>query len=279
MLASFLLSLREGLEAALIIGIVFGSLQHMRRTELKGVVWLGVLSAVLLSLVGAVALNLAGAEFDGRAEELFEGVAMLLAAGLLTWMIFWMRRQGASIQQELDEDVRQAVFKHGATALFLLAFLAVAREGLELALFLFAAGVDSNPIQIISGALLGLAASVSLGWLLFTSTHRLSLKNFFLVTNVLLIIFAAGLVAHAVHEFNEAGVIPGVVDHVWDINGILDEKSTVGEILKALVGYNGNPSLTEVLAYLGYFIALGLVMNSSKIFNNRFITTREMTKG
>ena len=279
MLASFLLSLREGLEAALIIGIVFGSLEHMRRTELKGVVWLGVFCAVLLSLVGAVALNLAGVKFEGSAEELFEGFAMLLAAGLLTWMIFWMRGKGASIQQELDTDVQRAVFKHGATALFLLAFFAVAREGLELALFLFAAGVDSNPIQIISGALLGLIASASLGWLLFTSTHRLSLKNFFLVTNVLLIIFAAGLVAHAVHEFNEAGVIPGVVDHVWDTNGVLDESSTVGEMLKALVGYNGNPSLTEVLAYIGYFIALGIVMNSSKIFGTRIITSRESTNG
>jgi len=279
MLASFLLSLREGLEAALIIGIVIGSLQHMRRTELKRVVWLGVLCAVLLSLVGATALNLAGMEFRGRAEKLFEGIAMLLAAGLLTWMILWMRRQGASIQQELDTDVQQAVIKHGATALFLLAFLAVAREGFELALFLFAAGLNSNPIQIISGALLGLVASASLGWLLFTSTHRLSLKNFFLVTNVLLIIFAAGLVAHAAHEFNEAGVIPGVIDHVWDINGIIDEKSTVGEMLNALVGYNGNPSLTEVIAYIGYFIALGLVINSSKNFSTRVIPARERTKG
>mgnify|MGYP001816213591 CR=1 FL=1 len=279
MLASFLLSLREGLEAALIIGIVLGSLQHMRRTELKGIVWLGVLCAVLLSLVGAVALNLAGVKFEGRAEELFEGVAMLLAAGLLTWMIFWMRGKGASIRQELDTDVQRVVFRHGTTALFLLAFLAVSREGLELALFLFAAGVNSNPIQIISGAMLGLAASASLGWLLFTSTHRLSLKNFFLVTNVLLIIFAAGLAAHAVHELNEAGVIPGVVDHVWDTNGILDENSTVGEMLRALVGYNGNPSLTEVIAYIGYFIALGVVMNSSKIFNARVTPASERTKG
>lgn len=279
MFAGFLLSFREGLEAALIIGIIFGSLRHMRRTKLRGTVWLGVLFAVLVSLAGSVVLNLAGVKFEGRAEELFEGAAMLLAAGLLTWMIFWMRDKGASMQQELDTDVQRAVFKHGATALFLLAFLAVAREGLELALFLFAAGVDSNPIQIISGALLGLAAAASLGWLLFTSTHRLSLKNFFLVTNVLLIVFAAGLVAHAVHEFNEAGVIPGVVDHVWDTNGVLDESSTVGEILKALVGYNGNPSLTEVIAYIGYFIALGLIINSSRINKARVTPASERTKG
>lgn len=279
MFASFLLSLREGLEAALIIGIIFGSLRHMRRTELKKTVWLGVSLAVLVSLAGSVALNLAGVKFEGRAEELFEGIAMLLAAGLLTWMIFWMRRQGATIQQDLDADIQRAVFKHGATALFLLAFLAVAREGLELALFLFAAGVTSSPIQIFSGALLGLVASASLGWLMFSSTHRLNLRNFFLVTNVLLIIFAAGLVAHAVHEFNEAGVIPGVVDHVWDINGFLDEKSTVGEFLKALVGYNGNPSLTEVSAYIGYFIALSIAMNSPKLLSTRFPASRESAKG
>lgn len=273
MLPSFTLSLREGLEAALIIGIVLGSLRQMQRTELKPVIWFGVLSAVLVSLVGALVLNLVGAEFEGRAEELFEGFAMLFAAGLLTWMIFWMRRQGASLKQELEADVRRVVVKSGATALFILVFLSVAREGLELALFLFAAGVDSEAMPIITGAALGLLVSAVLGWILFASTRRLSLRNFFRVTNVLLIIFAAGLVAHGVHELNEAGLIPPIIEHVWDTNGFINENSTAGELLKALVGYNGNPSLTEVISYIGYFVILGWVMvKSSKVMAVRSTT-------
>lgn len=273
MLPSFTLSLREGLEAALIIGIVLGSLRQMQRTELKPVIWFGVLSAVLVSLVGALVLNLVGAEFEGRAEELFEGFAMLFAAGLLTWMIFWMRRQGASLKQELEADVRRVVVKSGATALFILVFLSVAREGLELALFLFAAGVDSEATPIITGAALGLLVSAVLGWILFASTRRLSLRNFFRVTNMLLIIFAAGLVAHGVHELNEAGLIPPIIEHVWDTNGFINENSTAGELLKALVGYNGNPSLTEVISYIGYFVILGWVMvKSSKVMAVRSTT-------
>lgn len=273
MLPSFTLSLREGLEAALIIGIVLGSLRQMQRTELKPVIWFGVLIAVLVSLVGALVLNLVGAEFEGRAEELFEGFAMLFAAGLLTWMIFWMRRQGASLKQELEADVRRVVVKSGATALFILVVLSVAREGLELALFLFAAGVDSEAMPIITGAALGLLVSAVLGWILFASTRRLSLRNFFRVTNMLLIIFAAGLVAHGVHELNEAGLIPPIIEHVWDTNGFINENSTVGELLKALVGYNGNPSLTEVISYIGYFVILGWVMvKSSKVMAVRSTT-------
>jgi high-affinity iron transporter len=137
---------------------------------------------------------------------------------------------------------------------------------LELALFLFTAGVDSGVAQIVTGAFLGLLTSAVLGWMLFAGTRRLSLRGFFRVTNVLLIIFAAGLVAHGVHEFNEAGLIPPIIEHVWDMNGVISDKSALGELLKALVGYNGNPSLTEVLAYWGYFVILGWVMvKNSKV--------------
>jgi high-affinity iron transporter len=109
---------------------------------------------------------------------------------------------------------------------------------------------------VLSGALLGLATAVVLGWLLFTSTMKLSLRGFFRVTNVLLIIFAAGLVAYGVHEFNEAGLIPAIIDPLWDINPILSDKSEIGLLLKALFGYNGNPTLTEVLAYVTYLVGI-----------------------
>lgn len=256
MFASFLLSLREGLEAALIIGIVLGALRKIGKTHLNKTVWIGVGSAVLLSLAAALVLNAVGASFEGAAEEIFEGFAMLIAAGVLTWMVFWMQRQSQSIKSELEADVRQAAMRNGGRALFTLAFVAVLREGIELALFLTAASVTSGAQGTLIGGLLGLAVAIVLGWALFATTIRLNLQRFFMVTGVLLIFFAAGLLAHGVHEFNEVGWIPSIIEHVWDINPILDENSTLGLMLKALFGYNGNPSLTEVVAYVMYFAAI-----------------------
>jgi high-affinity iron transporter len=256
MLASFLLSLREGIEAALIIGIVLGALRKLNRTELVPAVWYGTISAVIVSLIAGVLLTAFGLSLEGAAEQIFEGVAMLLAASVLTWMIFWMSRQARSIKSELEAGVNRAVSTGGWRALFGLAFLAVVREGVELALFLTAATFASDAQSTILGALVGLGAAILLGWGLFASTVRLDLRRFFQVTGFLLILFAAGLVAHGVHEFNEVGWIPSVVEHVWDFNPILDENSTLGLMLKALFGYNGNPSLTEVLAYLAYYVAI-----------------------
>jgi high-affinity iron transporter len=254
MFAAFLLSLREGLEAALVIGIVLGALRKINRPDLKPAVWAGVISAVLVSLLAGVLLTVLGMSFDGLVEEIFEGFTMLLAAGILTWMIFWMNRQGRYLRADVESEVQKsAVAGSQPRALFGLAFLAVVREGIELALFLTATGFVARAGQTLIGGLLGLAAAIVLGWLLFSTTLRLDLRRFFRVTGVLLILFAAGLVAHGVHEFNEAGWIPSVVEHVWNVNPWLDENSTFGSILKSLFGYNGNPSLTELLAYLAYF--------------------------
>jgi high-affinity iron transporter len=198
-----------------------------------------------------------GVAFEGSGEELFEGITMLLAAGVLTWMIFWMQRQGRSIRAELEADVRQAVTSGSRWALFALAFVAVVREGIETALFLTAAAFSATPAQTLIGGGLGLALAVAVGWLLFVVSVRLDVRAFFRVTSVLLILFAAGLVAHGVHELQEAGVWPVVVEHVWDINPILDENSAVGSILKALFGYNGNPSLLEVVSYVAYYLIVG----------------------
>ena len=180
---------------------------------------------------------------------------MLLAAGLLTWMIFWMHRQASSIKHHLESNVRQSL-KAGLNGLFWLAFLAVAREGIELVLFLFAAGMAASGASVLSGGLLGLAVAVAAGWVLFASTRRLSLKSFFQVSNVLLILFAAGLVAHGVHECNEAGLIPSLIEPIWDTSAVLSTEHWLGGLLKALFGYNSTPSLTELLAYVGYFVVV-----------------------
>jgi high-affinity iron transporter len=258
MFPSFLLALREGLEAALLIGIVLGTLRKMNREQLNSTVWIGAISAIFVSIVAAVVLNLLGAKFEGKAEEIYEGITMLFAAGVLTWMIFWMQRQARDIKSGIELDVRNATLQSGAKALFLLAFLAVVREGIELALFLTAAAITTSAQQTLIGAMLGLFTAIILGWMLFTTTAKLDLASFFKFTSVLLIFFAAGLVAYGVHEFNEAGIIPTIIEHVWDVNHVLDEKSTFGLFLKALFGYNGNPSLSEVIAYLAYFVVVAL---------------------
>ena len=256
MLPSYLLSLREGIEAALIVGIVLGALRQMHRKDLSSAVWIGVLSASVFSAFSGILLTVLGLSFEGKSEQIFEGVTMLLAAGVLTWMIFWMSRQARNIKGELESGVHKAAFEGGKRGLFALAFLAVFREGIELALFLVASIFASDVQQTLIGAFLGLGTAILLGWSLFATTVRLDLRRFFQATGFLLILFAAGLVAHGVHEFNEAGVIPAVIEHVWDVNPLLDENATLGSMLKALFGYNGNPSLTEVLAYFVYFVVI-----------------------
>lgn len=258
MLPSYLLTLREGLEAALIIGIVLGALRKTNHTQLSPTVWAGTISAVALSIISGIALTNFGLSLEGSVEKVFEGVTMLLAAAILTWMIFWMQHQSRSLHGELEDSVRQAASGTGKRALFLLAFFAILREGIELALFLTAATFASDARQTLLGVAFGFASAILLGWAIFASTVRLDLGRFFKVTSVLLVLFAAGLVAHGIHEFNEVGWIPSGIENLWNINPILDENSAFGAMLKALFGYNGNPSLTEALAYIAYFAAIVL---------------------
>jgi high-affinity iron transporter len=266
MLPTYLLSLREGLEAALIIGIVLGALSKIRRNDLAPAVWLGTLSAVAVSILTALLLTSFGMSLEEKAEQIFEGITMLIAAGLLTWMIFWMSKQARFLKGELEAGVNKAAASTGQRAMFGLAFLAVVREGVELALFITAAffagdqsQVTSNIIQTLAGTILGLGTAVLLGWTLFATTVRLDLRRFFQVTGFLLILFAAGLVAHGVHEFNEVGWIPAIVEHVWDVNAIVDENSLFGLLLKTLFGYNGNPSLTEMISYFVYLAVVTIL--------------------
>jgi high-affinity iron transporter len=260
MLSAFLLALREGLEAALLVGIVLGALRRLQRADCTRAVWSGVLSAVAVSGLAALLLHLLGWTFEGRAEPIFEGVILFGAAGLLTWMIFWMRRQAAHLRTELESGVRAALALPGRRGVFVLTFVAVAREGVELAVFLAAATVDADPAQTMAGAACGLAAAAFAGWLMFATTVRLDLRPVFNVTGVLLIFFAAGLVAKGVHEFNEVGWIPPWIDSVWDTRAFLNERSVPGTIARSLFGYTGTPSLTAVLAYVAYLggVAAGL---------------------
>jgi high-affinity iron transporter len=262
MLQSFIILFRETLEAALVIGIVVGYLVRTGQRQYRKSVYLGLVAGVGASVVGALGFQLLAGGFSGRAEAIFEGITMLAGAVLLTTLILWMIRKSHRAT-ELERKVADRIDGTRRASLFLLIFFTVLREGIESVIFLSAARFASGENNLL-GAALGLAAAVALALALFRGVLRLNLRAFFTATNVLLILFAAGLVAGAVHELEEAEVIPMVVQHLWDVNPtvvgdgypVLHENGLVGSIAKGLFGYNGNPSLIEVVAYLTYLVAV-----------------------
>ena len=256
MLAAALLTFREGLEAALIVSILLSYLRQIDRQQLRSWIWAAVGVASALSLALAIGLQIVGAGFEGVTEKVFEGLVMLLAVGVLTWMIFWMRYQARYIKQALEADVLLAVRRDNHWGLFGIAFLAVFREGVETALFLTAASFASDGLSILVGGVVGLAAAVAVGWLIHAGMAGLSVRAFFNITSTLLLIFAAGLFAHGVHELQEAGWMPIFVERIWNLKPILDDGSLGGSLLRTLVGYNDDPSLLEVISYISYWIVV-----------------------
>jgi len=249
---TFLITLREGLEAGLILAIILAYLRSTnQRTHFRTVLVAAVAAVAVSLVIGATIFAVAG-EFEGRWAEAFEGAAMLVAAGVLSWMMVWMKRQSAGIKRSLERDMAQAIGMGSVFALALIPFSAVLREGLETAVFLFAATRTSTPLESTVGATAGIVVAIGLTWGIYSGGYRVNLRVFFNVTGVFLIVFAAGLLAHGIHELQEAAVLPVFVEHVWNINHILDDGSGVGLWLKALLGYNGNPSLLEVIAYPTY---------------------------
>ena len=264
MISSFIITFRETLEAALIVGIVLAYLVKTKKEKYNPIVYIAVVSAIAASILGAFLFNALAGGFEGRAEQIFEGVSMLFAAFLLTFMILWMMKQ-KHIVVELHKKVSTELKERHKFGLFSLVFISVLREGIETVIFLGAASFIAAGSNSAIGAILGIIGAIILGYMLFVLSKRIDIKKFFNVTSVLLVLFAAGLVAHGVHEFEEAGVIPIVVEHVWDINPLqnpdgsypaLHENGAIGSILKGLLGYNGNPSLIEVLSYFAYIILI-----------------------
>jgi high-affinity iron transporter len=259
--ASFVVALREGIEAALLVSIILAYLRQIERTDRSYLVWWGTALAVGVSAAVASVVFAVGAEFEGTAEQLFEGLVTLTAVAVLTWMIFWMRRQGARIKGELQEKVDTALLA-GGVALGALAFVAVLREGIETALFIYAAAkgtaVEAGSItgQLL-GAGLGLAVAVVLGVLLYRGGIKMNVRSFFRVTGGILVIIAAGLFAFALHELQEAGWLPILASEAFDISATLSDERGVGSILRGLLGYNANPSWLEVIGWLAYVVIIG----------------------
>jgi high-affinity iron transporter len=246
---SLLVTLREGLEAGLVVVIILTYLRNAGQRSYWKYALLGTAAAVGVSLLVGTVIFVAAGEFEGRAEQVFEGSAMLTAVAVLSWMIVWMKSQAAHIRGQLQAQVQSALVVGSALALAAIPFVAVLREGIETALFMFAAARTSTPVESSLGAALGLAGALALSYAFYRGGRRINLRLFFNVTGVLLILFAAGLLAQGIHEFHEASLVPPVVEHVWDVNGFLSDGEGVGEWLKGILGYNAEPSLVEVVAY------------------------------
>jgi high-affinity iron transporter len=257
-MAAFLVMLREGVEAALIVGILLAYVHRIGRTHEARWVWTGTISAALLSLLAGIVIFSTVGSLDERAEEIAEGVIAWVAAGLLTWMIFWMGSQARHIRKRLESEVDTALRSGGAGALAAIAFFAVLREGLESALFLISTtiGTDADGLQFIGG-ILGLAVAVSLGYLIYRGGTRIDIRAFFRVTGVLIILFAAGLVAKGIHEFQEVGLLPALVDPLWDLGVFDPDSSLIGQFGKSLFGWRPDPSLLMVIGYLAYLVPIG----------------------
>jgi high-affinity iron transporter len=258
----FLTGLREGVEAALIVAIVLAYVVRTGNARHIPKIWLGAGVAAALSLVLGLLLFSTVGSFEEPYEQLFEGGAMLLAATVVTWMLFWMRRQAASLKGELHAAVDRVLTEGTAWGLALLAFTAVIREGVETALFLAgqATSADTGAAGVFVGALLGLAGAAVIGWGFYRGSRRVDLRRFFRWTGIGLVFIAAGLLSHAVHEFIEVAEIAGVSligsQTAFDISGVLSHDEGIGQFLRAIFGYSAHPEVLTLAVHLAYVVGI-----------------------
>ena len=257
MLATFLIGLREGLEAALIVAILVAYVVKLDRRDLLPRLWIGVGAAIAISLGLALALQVTQQSLSDKAQETFAGLTSILAVGLITWMIFWMARHAKALRSHLHGKVDQAM-AGGAWTLSAIAFLAVIREGLETALFLFAgANASGGSGGDVFGAVIGLAVAAGLGVVVYKGAVRINLAKLFLWTGVALIIIAAGVLSYGVHELQEAGILPDGAffgDHPFDVSGAIPAD---GWILHGTIGFTPSPTWLQLITWVAY---LAIVM-------------------
>jgi high-affinity iron transporter len=251
MFSSFVTLLREGFEVTLLVAIVLAYLVKIERRESVRQVWYGVGAALLVSVAVGGTLFFTAGELEGRPEQIFEGTAMWVAVGFLTYMVLWMRRESRTVAQGIRRGIDSAVERGGSLVMVL-------REGVETALFVFGLTRTSEPLQVALGATLGIAGAVALGYAVYAGGKRIDLGTFFKVTGVFLILVAAGLLAHGVAEFEEAGLLPALMP-LWDVSNspVLGEETLVSEVLTAFFGWDPEANLLELMAWVTYIVAVG----------------------
>ena len=256
MLAPFLIMLREGFEAALVIAILYAYLQRTGRRDLLGPMWVGVGAAFAIAGAFGVALHVGIGSLEGDAQTRAFSAVMLFAVVVLTWMIFWMRAHAMKIRGELQSSMDQAMHAVGnvKVAVVAAAFLAVLREGFEASVFLLALSTSGDAVGLLVGAVLGLALSAVLGWMVVIGGRRLPLRQFFKVTGVVLILFAAGLLSRSLGYLQDLGDLPLTYDAVYNLTMYpwLTGETERGSFLIAIVGWDPRPSIEQVIVWLGY---------------------------
>ena len=254
---SLLILVREGFEASLIVAIVFAYLRRTGRLDLGRYVWVGVAAAVGLSVLLGVVLHLTVGDLRGAARMRAFAAIAASAAAVLTWMVFWMRRQSRAIKGELEHKIDDAIHSaQVARGMMLVAFFAVLREGIETALFLIAATTTANSTDVLIGGLIGLAISIVLGLMVYRGGRRIPMRAFFRITGMIVVVFAAGLCAKTVLFLQASGDLGSVNDAVYNLTGVdwLTNRTQVGKFLGGLFGWDPRPSLEQVLAWALYII-------------------------
>ena len=252
MFANYLIGLREGLEAALVIGILVAYVVKTGHRDRLGSIWMGSALAVAISVIFGGLLTLTSRSLSPQAEAAFAGVMSVLAVGLVTWMVFWMRRTAREMRGELHGRLDKAMSTSGI-ALGVVALVAVLREGLETALFLWATtSASTGPGAALLGALLGIATAVAIGWGVFRGALSLNLATFFTWTGGLLIVVAAGVRAYGVRDLQEAGFIPGGSTLAFDVSSRLDEDGLVGTLLGGFFHFDPITTWLQLLAWSAY---------------------------
>jgi high-affinity iron transporter len=273
LLVPIFLGFREGLEAVLVVVILLLYLKNTKQWSHKKYVYLGSFLAIVSSILFAYFFTAFLGGFEGYTEELFEGFTFIISGIFIVTLILWMSKEGPKMREHLEDKIEQSIQKNKLLSITLLAFVIILREGIELVLML--TGTTSvgslNPNDVILGSLIGLGISIGIGLLTYQGVKTINLSTFFKVTNIILIFFAAGLITYGLHELIEAGAINPIIEEVWNIKSILPEKfpdgnpatpewlEVFGSLLKALFGYNANPSLLEVIIYPLLLLSIGLI--------------------
>jgi high-affinity iron transporter len=255
MIATFVLFLREGLEASLIVSILLAALRQLGQMQQARAVWIGVGLAVLAALLGGVAIYVTIRNYDGSSfQTVFETITYLIAVVILTSMTFWMSKHSRSLKREI---VAKASVAGSGLALGLLAFTTVGREGLETAVFTLAFAFQTSPFYLLLGAALGLLAAIILCFLIYRLGYRLDFRVFFRVMGVLLLIFAAGLLGDAIQNMQSLGWITFGTTPIWNTARFLSEDSTLGDMLHTFIGYAEAPTVLQAILYVAYLVVIG----------------------
>ena len=253
---SFLVTLREGIEMALIVAILLGYLRSIDQKRHFRSVWFGVGVAALACVAIGAGLEVASSELDKRAVEAFEGFAMIFAVVVLTGMAFWMRRQASGLSAELRAQVDRALGSGSVAAVVLLAATSIGREGLETTLFLFAGSTGAaSGAEFVLGGVLGFAIAAAVGLVIYQGSARLPIKQFFTVSSIVILVIAAGLLSNSLTKLYEAALIDNLGVRPWDTDHLISVTSTFGKFLNTLLGYDSAPAISQIVLYWGYLTA------------------------